>query len=161
MGAFNKLAIKLFLEKYYDLVFLVFLILIFVVLYLISKFGKRILKTGFVYKFLQFVKNKKLIPILAIITAFMGLLVRLYKIGNPVADWHSFRQADTASVTRVYAEEGINLLIPRYHDISTTQSGLFNPEGYRFVEFPIFNAIHALLLTNFGIFSLEVWGRLL
>jgi len=161
MGAFNKLAIKLFLEKYYDLVFLVFLILIFVVLYLISKFGKRILKTGFVYKFLQFVKNKKLIPILAIITVFMGLLVRLYKIGNPVADWHSFRQADTASVTRVYAEEGINLLIPRYHDISTTQSGLFNPEGYRFVEFPIFNAIHALLLTNFGIFSLEVWGRLL
>ncbi len=91
----------------------------------------------------------------------LGFLVRLYKINNPIADWHSWRQADTASVTRTYVEKGINLLYPRYHDISSIQTGIFNPQGYRFVEFPIYNAIHALLFEKFHTFSLEVWGRLL
>lgn len=91
----------------------------------------------------------------------LGFLVRLYKIDNPVADWHSWRQADTASVSRVFVKEGINLLYPRYHDISSIQTGSFNPKGYRFVEFPIFNAIHASLARTFPQFSLEVWGRLI
>lgn len=90
----------------------------------------------------------------------LALTARLYKINNPVADWHSWRQADTASVTRTYVSEGINLLYPRYHDISSVQTGLSNPEGYRFVEFPIFNTIHVIMVANFTIFSLEVWGRL-
>ncbi len=90
----------------------------------------------------------------------VGLIVRLYKIGNPIADWHSFRQADTASVSRLYVENGIDLLMPKYHDISRIQSGMFNPEGYRFVEFPIYNAIHALLAKNFDFLSLEIWGRI-
>ena len=96
--------------------------------------------------------------LLAIIL-ILGFLVRLYKINNPIADWHSFRQADTASVTRVYVEEGINFLYPRYHDFSATQSRLYNPNGYRFVELPIFNVIHASLVNIFPQFSLEVWGR--
>lgn len=91
----------------------------------------------------------------------LAFLIRLYKINNPVADWHSWRQADTASVTRTYVSDGINLLFPRYHDISTTQTGTFNPEGLRFVEFPVFNAVHAILSKNFPFFSLEVWGRLI
>lgn len=90
-----------------------------------------------------------------------GFIIRLYKIGNPIADWHSWRQADTASVTRTYVEQGINLLIPRYHDISSIQTGIFNPNGYRMVEFPIYNAIHALLFETFLKISLEEWGRLL
>ncbi len=89
-----------------------------------------------------------------------GFLVRLYKINSPVADWHSFRQADTASVSREYVKNGINLLIPKYHDVSRVQSGMFNPHGYRFVEFPIYNAIHAILFKIFGFLSFEVWGRL-
>ncbi|OGM02396.1 hypothetical protein A2115_02945 [Candidatus Woesebacteria bacterium GWA1_41_8] len=89
-----------------------------------------------------------------------GFGARLYKINNPIADWHSFRQADTASVSRIYVEEGINLLFPRYHDVSSTQSRNYNPQGYRFVEFPLYNAAHALLAKTFGLFSLEVWGRL-
>jgi len=97
--------------------------------------------------------------LLAIIL-ILGFLVRLYKINNPIADWHSFRQADTASVTRVYVEEGINFLYPRYHDFSATQSRLYNPNGYRFVELPIFNVVHASLVNIFPQFSLEVWGRL-
>ena len=91
----------------------------------------------------------------------LGFVARLYKIENPVADWHSFRQADTASVTRLYVENGINLLYPKYHDISRIQSGLFNPEGFRFVEFPVYNFIHTLLVKSFPFFSLEIWGRLL
>ena len=55
-----------------------------------------------------------------------GLLVRLYKIGNPIADWHSWRQADTASVTRSYVNLGLNLLYPKYQDISKIQTGYFN-----------------------------------
>ncbi len=89
-----------------------------------------------------------------------GFLVRLYKINNPIADWHSWRQADTASVTRVYVEKGINLLYPKYHDISSIQTGISNPEGYRFVEFPIYNAITATLAKTFSTFILEVWSRL-
>lgn len=91
----------------------------------------------------------------------LTVFTRLYKINNPLGDWHSWRQADTASVTRTYIQKGINLLYPRYHDISTTQTGYFNPNGYRFVEFPIYNAIHAFLVLKFPQVSLEVWGRLL
>ena len=90
-----------------------------------------------------------------------GFLARLYKINNPVADWHSFRQADTASVTRTYVNEGINILYPRYHDPSSTQSRRYNPNGYRFVELPLFNVIHAFSVNILPYFSLEVLGRLL
>src|SRR3972149_10276177 len=93
------------------------------------------------------------------IAFILGLLLRLYKIDNPVADWHSWRQADTSSVSRTYVREGIDLLYPRYHDISTTQTGKFNPQGYRFVEFPLYNAIQAQLSLFFTGISLEVWGR--
>lgn len=89
------------------------------------------------------------------------IFVRLYKIDNPIADWHSFRQADTASVTRIYSEDGLNLFYPRYHDISTTQSGIFNPYGWRFVEFPIFNALHLVLYRILPFFDLEITGRLI
>jgi len=91
---------------------------------------------------------------------FAGLILRLYKIDNPIADWHSWRQADTASVTRIYIKEGINLLFPKYYDISTTQTKLFNPEGYRFVEFPLYNFIVALISKN-AYLTLEIWSRLI
>lgn len=91
----------------------------------------------------------------------LGLLVRLYKINSPIADWHSWRQADTSSVSRNFYKFGINMLYPTYDDISSIQSGIFNPKGYRMVEFPIYNAIHASLFKFIGILSLETWGRLL
>ncbi|HKB88272.1 MAG TPA: glycosyltransferase family 39 protein [Patescibacteria group bacterium] len=91
----------------------------------------------------------------------LGFLVRLYKINNPIADWHSWRQADTASVTRTYIQNGINLLIPKFDDISSIQSRIFNPNGYRMVEFPIYNAIAAVSTNTFPKLSLEVWSRLI
>jgi hypothetical protein len=109
------------------------------------------------------VKYIEWVLLLVILTGAFG--VRLYKIGNPLADWHSWRQSDTASVSRIYIDEGIDVLTPRYYDISAIQTGLFNPNGYRFVEFPIFNIFHALLASNFPLSfyanSFEVWGRLL
>ncbi len=89
-----------------------------------------------------------------------GFVVRLYKINNPVADWHSWRQADTASVTRIFVEKGLDFFTPRYYDISSVQSGIFNPQGYRFVELPIFNLLHYFLYKAYPAISLEIWGRL-
>lgn len=91
---------------------------------------------------------------------FLSFIARLYKINSPVADWHSFRQADTASVTRVYLNEGLNLLFPRYHDLSSVQSGLDNPMGLRFVEFPLYNLFHYLFARTLPFLSLDVTGRL-
>src|SRR5258705_12291496 len=79
-----------------------------------------------------------------------GFLVRLYKIGNPIADWHSWRQADTSAVSRNFVKSGINMFYPTYDDISSIQSGIFNPKSLRMVEFPIYNAIHATLFKTFG-----------
>jgi hypothetical protein len=93
------------------------------------------------------------------VVLILGFVVRLYKIDNPIADWHSWRQADTASVSRTYVEAGINLLYPQYQDISSIQTGIPNPKGYRFVEFPVYNAAHAILAQSFPNLSLEVWGR--
>lgn len=90
-----------------------------------------------------------------------GFIVRLYGINNPIADWHSWRQVDTASVSKIFVEEGIDLLHPKYHDVSKIQTGYENPNGYRYVEFPIFNLIHAVTYQAIPIVSFEVWGRLI
>lgn len=108
----------------------------------------------------QFIKSKKFEYILLALLLIGGFTVRLYKINNPIADWHSWRQADTASVSKVFLSDGINLLYPRYQDISSIQTGIFNPEGFRFVEFPVYNAINVLLFKAIGTYSLEVWARL-
>lgn len=72
----------------------------------------------------------------------IGFLVRLYKIDNPIADWHSWRQADTAAVARNFYKEGYNPFIPKYDDMSgVAQLPLLNPNRYRFVEFPIYNSL--------------------
>ncbi len=73
--------------------------------------------------------------------------VRLYKIDNPVADWHSWRQADTAAVSRNFYKEGFTPFIPKYDDMSVVSEIVHdvNLNRYRFVEFPISNTI-----TYFG-----------
>lgn len=90
----------------------------------------------------------------------LGFLTRLYRFDNPIADWHSWRQADTSSVSRNFVENGFDLLHPKFDDLSNVPSGLDNPEGYRFVEFPIYNALQAGFFKMFGLFTLEQWGRL-
>ena len=96
-----------------------------------------------------------------IVLLFLGLLVRLYKLDSPIADWHSWRQADTASVTRIYADEGLNMLLPRYYDISKIQTGFINIYGYRMVELPLFNLLHLINYRILGsVLSFDATGRL-
>lgn len=91
----------------------------------------------------------------------LGFAVRLYKVDNPIADWHSWRQADTSAVSRNFVNEGINMFYPTYDDVSSIQSGKDNPTGIRMVEFPIYNALHAIVFKEAGSFTLEKWGRIL
>src|SRR5581483_5951267 len=91
----------------------------------------------------------------------LGFSLRLYRFTAPIADWHSWRQVDTSAVSRNFVTKGFDLLHPRFDDLSNVPSGFDNPQGYRFVEFPIYNAFQALLFRLFGILTLEEWGRLL
>ncbi|MDA1317244.1 MAG: glycosyltransferase family 39 protein [bacterium] len=88
----------------------------------------------------------------------MGL--RLYNIDTPLADLHSWRQADTAAVARNFSRDGINLLKPTYDDLSSIQTGIENPEGLRMVEFPLYNAIVSLFVRYLPLASVTVYGRL-
>jgi len=94
------------------------------------------------------------------IIVLLTLYVRTYKLNSPLADWHSWRQADTSAVTRRFVREGIDLLHPKYDDLSNIPSGKDNPLGLRFVEFPFVNAITAVFSKLYPLISLEVWGRL-
>lgn len=98
--------------------------------------------------------------LLLVVILLAAFLVRLYKIDNPVADWHSWRQADTAAVSRNFLKYGYDVLHPRYDDLTSIVSGKENPLGYRFVEFPLYNLIHAFFAQSFPGQSLEWWGRM-
>ncbi|OGH13698.1 MAG: hypothetical protein A2860_04605 [Candidatus Levybacteria bacterium RIFCSPHIGHO2_01_FULL_37_33] len=105
-------------------------------------------------------KIKKEILVLFIIL-MLGFLVRLYKFNAPIADWQAWRQADTSAVSRNFIKFGFDLLHPRFDDLSNVPSGIYdNPNGYRFVEFPIYNIAQAGLFKLFGILTIEEWGRL-
>lgn len=90
----------------------------------------------------------------------VAVILRLYNISAPLSDFHSWRQADTAAVARNFARNGFNLLMPKYDDLSSIQSGLDNPQGLRFVEFPAYSAIFGLLYKIAPIMPVEVYGRL-
>lgn len=90
----------------------------------------------------------------------LGFVVRLYKFNAPIADWHAWRQADTSAVSRFFVKEGFDVLHPKFYDLSNVPSGVWeNPQGYRFVEFPIYNIMQALPYKLFDILSIEEWGR--
>lgn len=95
-----------------------------------------------------------------ILIVVMALFLRLFGLTNSLTDWHSFRQADTASVTREYVKHGIDLLHPTYQDLGNIQSGLENPNGYRMVEFPFINAGLAVILRTFPVIDIVILSRL-
>jgi 4-amino-4-deoxy-L-arabinose transferase-like glycosyltransferase len=97
----------------------------------------------------KILKNEKLW--LALIFA-LALLLRLYKIDNPIADWHSWRQADTAAVSRNFIKEGFNPLYPKFDSLHALNSyGEKNVNRYFFAEFPLYNIIAHPLYAIFGI----------
>ncbi|MFH0773313.1 MAG: glycosyltransferase family 39 protein [bacterium] len=103
--------------------------------------------------------HKKDFIILGLILA-VACIVRMYKIDAPLADFHSWRQADTAAVARNLERSGFDILHPTYDDLSNLQSGIDNPKGFRFVEFPIYNVSFALLHSAMPILTLETWARI-
>lgn len=103
---------------------------------------------------------KKVDLLIVGIILVIAFFFRLYKIDVPLADFHSWRQVDTASVAKHFVKDGFNLLQPRYHDLSNIPSGIENPKGYRFVEFPVYNALVAGLYKYIPLTSLEIYGRL-
>ncbi len=103
---------------------------------------------------------KLLDAVILFIIIVIAVAFRLYKINTPLADLHSWRQADTAAVTRNYVRNGVDLLHPRYDDLSSNQTGMENPQGYRYVEFPLYNALVAEAYTYFPVVDLVQYGRL-
>lgn len=103
---------------------------------------------------------KKIEFFLLSLILILGFVVRLYRFDGPIADWHSWRQADTSAVSRNFIKYGFDLLHPRFDDLSNVASRQDNPQGYRFVEFPIYNTFQAGLFKYLGVFTLEEWGRL-
>lgn len=102
----------------------------------------------------------KLDLLLVILICTVAMVFRLYKINTPLADLHSWRQADTAAVARNYVRYDIDLLHPRYDDLSSNQTGHENPQGYRFVEFPIYNAVIAYAYNFYPNLPIEIYGRI-
>src|ERR1041385_1829182 len=99
---------------------------------------------------LKILTNQYFYLILVLILAFF---VRLYKIDNPIADWHSWRQADTAAVARNFYQDHFNPFVPIYEDMSgVSDPPIVNPNRYRFVEFPIYESlIYFSYLVNGGV----------
>ncbi len=82
----------------------------------------------------------------------LALVLRLVHIDFPVAGWHSWRQADTASMARNFYENGLNFFNPKI-DWRGNTSGIVES------EFPAYPFIVSLFYAAFG-FN-EMWGRLL
>jgi hypothetical protein len=82
-------------------------------------------------KIVNFVKSDRFWVSLLLIGA---LILRCYKLDSPVADWHSWRQADTSAVTRNFIKnDKIDFLYPTYDDLSSVASGQPNLRGLRMV----------------------------
>ncbi len=105
-------------------------------------------------------KQQFIIRVVMLALAILGIAVRLYHIDFPIADWHSWRQVDTAAVARNFLKFGFDPLHPRYDDLSNIQTGKDNPLGLRMVEFPVYQLVAARFKQAIGIWSIEVWLRL-
>ncbi len=86
--------------------------------------------------------------VLAAAAALLG--VRFFHLLGPLDLPHAWRQAETAGFTRAFYEHGIDLLHP-----TVTWLG---PNGLHAFEFPLVEAVSALLYRAFG--ESVVWDRL-
>lgn len=93
--------------------------------------------------------KKNYLALLFILLLALGL--RLYKINLPLADHHSWRQADTAAVARNFVKEGWDFLRPRIDNMAPLHPGVPNNERLFLVEPPIYNSLVAGAYQLFGI----------
>lgn len=96
--------------------------------------------------------------LLLLLILAVGLFLRLYKINIPLADHHSWRQADTAAVARNYIKEGWDFLHPRIDNLVPLHPGVPNNGRLFLVEPPVYNSIVAGFYSLFGV--QEKWARL-
>lgn len=99
--------------------------------------------------------NKKLTLFLILLLA---LFLRLYKLDIPLADHHSWRQADTAAVARNYIKEGWNFFLPKIDNMVPLNTGLPNDQRLFLVEPPVYNSVVAGVYSVLGI-NIK-WARL-
>lgn len=81
----------------------------------------------------------------------LGFILRLYKIDSPLADNHSWRQADTAAVARNYVKEGWDFLRPRIDNMTFLHPGQPNDQRLFLVEPPVYNSVVAGVYSLFSV----------
>jgi len=98
-------------------------------------------------------KKSRLTELIFLFIIFgLGFVLRTYRVDNPVADWHSWRQADTAAVARNLATEKFNIFYPQAHNFfKQNPNDLDNPNRYFLNEFPFYNAVVAIFYKVFGV----------
>jgi len=102
---------------------------------------------------------KKLEYLLVALFLGVAIVLRLYHVTYPLADWHSWRQADTAAVSRNFVQDRFNLLYPQSDSFwALSEHQLPNPNRYFMNEFPFYNALVATIYTQTGINPM--YGRL-
>jgi len=77
--------------------------------------------------------------------------LRVYKIDIPLADHHSWRQADTAAVARNFIKEGWDFLRPKIDNLTPLHPGNPNNERLFMVEPPIYNSLVMVVYRVFGV----------
>jgi len=98
------------------------------------------------------VKNKIIRTIILSLIFCLAFYLRTYKIDNPIADWHSWRQADTAAITRNFVKEGFTPLFPKFDALVALNTYKDkNVNRYFFAEFPLYNIITYPIYKYFGV----------
>lgn len=81
----------------------------------------------------------------------LGLGLRLYKIDIPLADHHSWRQADTAAVARNFVKSGWHFTKPQIDNFIPLHPNVPNTERLFLVEPPIYNSLIAGVYSILGV----------
>jgi 4-amino-4-deoxy-L-arabinose transferase-like glycosyltransferase len=83
-------------------------------------------------------------PKLLWLILLLGIAARCYHLTSPFADWHQYRQFDTAAIARNFAENSLNVFYPQV-------DWRGNSRGYVEVEFQAFTFMVAGLYRVFGV----------
>ncbi len=112
-------------------------------------------------KLVTYLQKSYFIYLALFLIFILGCAVRFYHFNGPIADWMSWRQADTAAVTRNFVKEGFTPLYPKFDaENSLNAQHLPDPHRYFFAEFPLYNMLSYWGFVSVGHFTIEEWGRL-
>src|SRR5438477_11557279 len=104
----------------------------------------------------NYLKKSYVIYTFLVVIFLLGFAIRLYHFNGPIADWMSWRQADTAAVTRNFVKEGFTPLFPKFDAFNSLNAQqLPDPHRYFFAEFPFYNILSYEGFVHFGHFTIE------